>query len=77
MNPPPPSDDRDSTIVVDVAALAVPDAATIDALARLQLVATADGRQIQLLHASPRLVELMALFGLSEVLPLHGGRGVR
>ena len=56
-DPPPPSDDRDSTIVVDVAALAAPDAATIDALARLQLVATADGRQTA---AAPRLARLVA-----------------
>lgn len=45
----------------------------MDALARLQLAARRLGRQIRLGNAGTRLQELLALLGLSEVLPMSGG----
>jgi hypothetical protein len=63
---------RPSTIVCDVAALA-PDAAAIDALARLQLAARRLGLEIRLRHASSDLLGLLAFVGLSEVLRVEAG----
>jgi anti-anti-sigma regulatory factor len=60
------------TIVVDVACLAV-DAATIDALARLQLVSRRLGHELQLCGVSPELVDLIELCGLSGVLHVEVG----
>ncbi len=57
--------------VCDVGALVAPDAVTVDALARLQLTARRLGHQIVLLDACGELRELLALVGLSDVLP-HG-----
>jgi ABC-type transporter Mla MlaB component len=47
----------------------VPDAVTVDALARLQLAAGRKGCQVRLLHASDELLELVAFMGLRDVLP--------
>jgi hypothetical protein len=58
---------RATTIVCDVGAVA-PEAAAIDALARLQLNAQRLGLEIRLLHASSELLELIAFTGLDEVL---------
>ena len=55
-------------LVCDVAALHRPDAGTIEALARLQLTARRLGCQMRLRHPSPELGELLALFGLDDVL---------
>jgi ABC-type transporter Mla MlaB component len=52
----------------DVAAFAEPDAAVVDALARLQLAAKRLGRTIELHHASPQLRELITLMGLVDVM---------
>jgi ABC-type transporter Mla MlaB component len=57
-------------IVCDVGGLEDPDALTVDALARLQLVATRAGRRLWLRHAPDDLRELIALVGLAGVLPL-------
>ncbi|MGH3137099.1 MAG: STAS domain-containing protein [Gaiellaceae bacterium] len=46
-----------------------PDAVTVDALARLQLAAKRTGCQIRLCNASDELLELVALMGLTDVLP--------
>jgi ABC-type transporter Mla MlaB component len=46
-----------------------PDAATVDALARLQLGATRLGCKVRLRGASAELRELVAFMGLSEFLP--------
>ena len=51
----------------DAAALLDPEAATIDALLRLTLVARRCGGRIRLLHVPPRLVDLLALCGLTEI----------
>jgi ABC-type transporter Mla MlaB component len=52
----------------DVATVA-PDAVTLEALARLQLVARRRGCQVRLRDASPALLELVAFTGLTDVLP--------
>ena len=46
-----------------------PDAVTVDALARLQLGARRCGCSVRLRNASPELRELVALMGLTDVLP--------
>ena len=53
--------------VCDVAGVA-PHAATVDALARLQLAARRHGCQVRLRHASHELRELVAFMGLADVL---------
>jgi hypothetical protein len=63
---------RPSTIVCDVGALA-PDAAAIDALARLQLAARRLGLEIRLRHASSELQDLLAFVGLRNVLRVEVG----
>ncbi len=50
---------------------AAADAATVDALARAQLVATGNGRRVRLRHASAELLDLIAFMGLEEVLPVE------
>ena len=47
----------------------VPDAVTVDALARLQLGARRHGCRVHLRHASDELRELVAFMGLRDVLP--------
>jgi anti-anti-sigma regulatory factor len=65
---------RDETVVIfDAGAIIAPDAAAVDAVARLQLVAKRLGREMRLRHASDELQELIALAGLSEVVPLVRG----
>ncbi|MEA2608216.1 MAG: hypothetical protein QOJ75_459 [Chloroflexota bacterium] len=56
-------------IVCDVGALR-PDAAAVDALARLQLTARRLGCEVWLSHASGELQELLGLMGLQAALPL-------
>ena len=57
-------------LVCDVGAIVEPDAVTVDALARLQLTARRLGREVRIRHASRELQELLALMGLSDVVPL-------
>ena len=57
-------------VLCDVGALIDPDAATVDALARLQLTAQRLGRDVRVRHASVALVELLDLVGLSDVVRL-------
>ncbi|MGH2749122.1 MAG: STAS domain-containing protein [Actinomycetota bacterium] len=59
-------------IVCDVREIVDPDAAALDALARLQLAARRSGREIRLRHASTELRELLVLTGLSDAVPLCG-----
>jgi ABC-type transporter Mla MlaB component len=47
----------------------VPDAVTVDALARLQLAAGRHGCRVRLRNASDELLELVAFMGLTDVLP--------
>jgi ABC-type transporter Mla MlaB component len=66
----------DEVVPCDVRSVTRPDAAAIDALARLQLIARRRGRRIGLRNASPELQELLAAVGLSEVLPCAEGSGL-
>jgi ABC-type transporter Mla MlaB component len=66
-------DGDDADVVCDVAALVGPDAGTVDALARLQLLALRFGCHIRLDHACGRLQELLVLMGLGDVLPCSAG----
>ena len=52
----------------------VADAVTVDALARLQLVAAKNGCVVVLVHAADELVELVDLMGLADVLAVEGQR---
>ncbi|HEY7130743.1 MAG TPA: STAS domain-containing protein [Candidatus Limnocylindrales bacterium] len=65
--PEPPSGPE--VVDVDVRALKRCDVGTVDALARFALVARREGRSIRLVNAPPELVELVALSGLTRVLP--------
>jgi anti-anti-sigma regulatory factor len=53
---------------VDVSALGAVDLGTLGALARRQLQARREGREIRLLGAGAELLELLELTGLTEVL---------
>jgi ABC-type transporter Mla MlaB component len=64
-------------VVCDVTAMVDPDAATIDALARLQLTARRHGCCIRLRHACGRLQGLLSLTGLAEVVPCAPDRSVQ
>jgi ABC-type transporter Mla MlaB component len=46
-----------------------PDAVTVEALARLQLVARRNGCQVRLRNSSDDLLDLVLLMGLSDVFP--------
>ncbi len=58
----------DGLVDCDVRGVA-PDAVTVDALARLQLGAQRSGCRVRLRGASPELLGLVELMGLSEILP--------
>jgi ABC-type transporter Mla MlaB component len=59
-------------VVFDIRSLEGPDAATVEALARLQLTALRSGRRIRLRNACGELHDLLALVGLVELLPVVG-----
>ena len=56
-------------MIIDVGGLTQLDAAAIDALARLQLVARRLGRQVLLRDAGADLVDLLQLVGLVDLFP--------
>lgn len=60
--------DGGSVVWCDVSGVE-PDAVCVDALARLQLAARRRGCCVRLENASPALVELVELMGLTHVLP--------
>jgi ABC-type transporter Mla MlaB component len=60
-------------VACDVGALAEPDAVTIDALARLQLMAGRLGYRVELRQACEELEGLLVLTGLDDVLPCREG----
>jgi len=64
-------------VVCDVGALVDPDAAMVDALARLQLTARRLGCQVRLRDACGELRELLTLVGLGEVVPTLGAVAAR
>ena len=57
-------------MVIDVSALTAPDERTLEVLLRLQLIARRCGASIRLHHARAELIDLLALVGLSDVLPV-------
>jgi ABC-type transporter Mla MlaB component len=56
-------------IVCDVSSIEQPDAETMEAVARLQLTALRMGRRVRFLDASGDLRYLLALSGLSGIVP--------
>jgi len=56
-------------VVVDLSGFGEPDPVLLDALVRLQLAAHQLGTSIRLVNACPRLIDLLAVAGLSDVLP--------
>ena len=62
---------KDLHIACDVGELVRPDAAAVDALARLQLFACREGRRITIRRACGELRCLVDLMGLSDVLPVE------
>lgn len=56
--------------------LVEPDPVILDALVRLQLAAQRLGTSICLENSCIELIDLLALVGLSDVLPAHAARGV-
>jgi anti-anti-sigma regulatory factor len=63
---------RPSMLVCDVRALP-PDAAAVEALARLQLAARRIGLEVRLCRASSELRELLVFCGLDNVLRVEAG----
>jgi ABC-type transporter Mla MlaB component len=63
-------------VICDVAGIVQTDAVTVDALARLQLTARRFGHRVLLRNASADLQTLLALMGLSGVVPLEPQRQV-
>ena len=63
-------------ILCDLARLADPDMATVDALARLALRARRMGCAVNLRDPSTELLELVGLAGLGEVLPCAADSGL-
>lgn len=57
-------------VICDVRGVTDPDGTTIDALSRLQLAARRRGCRVVLRDVCPELRTLVALAGLSEVLPM-------
>ena len=81
MEHPPPR--RTRSIAFDVSQITVPDAAMLNALARLALTARRLGTSIELHNACPRLRDLLVIAGLTDVLVVvdrdpdaSGGSGV-
>jgi ABC-type transporter Mla MlaB component len=58
-------------VICDVGELTDPDLCTVEALARLQLIARRLGSEVRLRRASPELQDLLCLSGLRDVLPLE------
>ena len=56
-------------VVCDVGALERPDLGTVDALARVALLARRLGGRVDIRHAAPELRELLALAGLGDIVP--------
>jgi hypothetical protein len=63
-------------VLVDVSELTEPGPVILDSLIRLQLAAQRLGMSIVLQNPCAELIDLLALFGLSEVLPVSCGSGV-
>jgi anti-anti-sigma regulatory factor len=60
---------RSEHVVCDLSAVGSPDAATVEALARMQLTARRLGGRMMLRNACGELRDLLTLAGLRDVLP--------
>ncbi len=60
----------EGVVICDAGAITDPDAAAVDAIARLQLTAKRLGRELRLRHVCDELHELIALSGLSDVVTM-------
>lgn len=69
------ADNNADVVVCDVGSVAGPDLRTVDALARLALVAGRLGRPVKLRDPCPELLELLAFAGLAGVVPCPLGSG--
>ena len=58
-------------VICDAARLEDPDVATVDLLARLQLAAQRLGREVRIARPPDALLDLLALLGLSDMVPLY------
>jgi ABC-type transporter Mla MlaB component len=56
-------------VTCDLSGVVEPDATALDGLARLQLTARRLGRVLRLCHVQPEMRELLALAGLTDVVP--------
>src|SRR5690348_425664 len=56
-------------VVCDVSAITAPDAVSLDALARVQLVARRAGTPVGLRNAPAVLLDLLAIAGLTDAVP--------
>jgi hypothetical protein len=66
---------REGAVDCDVGALE-PNAVTVEALARVQLMARRLGRRVRFRDAPPELLGLLGLMGLDEALPCGGASGL-
>ena len=64
----------DEEVIVCEAGRLAADGTTVDALARMQLLARRQGYRIQLRGASPELLELLEFVGLSDLFGVGLGR---
>ncbi len=62
-------------VICDLRGLGPADAVAVEALARLQLTARRRGRRLQIRQGGADLQALIALMGLSEVLPVEKADG--
>jgi anti-anti-sigma regulatory factor len=65
---------HDDELICDVRAVAEPDAATVDALARVQLLVKRLGREMRIRGVGDQLRELILFMGLDDVLVLEPRR---
>ncbi len=65
---------RSGDLICDVRAIQCPDAATVDALARIHLMAKQSGREMRVRGASDQLRDLIAFMGLRNLLLVEAGR---
>src|SRR5262245_22355248 len=72
-----PADDRTACrpLQCDVSAIIAADASTLDAIARLQLIARRLGTSIELTNAAQAVIDVLDLAGLAGVIP-NAGSGV-
>lgn len=68
-----PYGQRGGVVVCDVSRVAEPSAVTVETLARLRLTALRFGADIRVRGAPLRLSQLLALTGLSEIIPIGDG----